>query len=225
MADPRRPKERNPSLEELVYFLQNPQVAGYMAPEGGDGVVLNPAPRLDMEKQAVYDNETLRHTFRKEPTNVKLTPEQTAMLDETSYRNASDQNRAATIMARLMSGDPSGGKPSFEQDAEMWNRRNPLRKPGAISQALRPPVGKFDPEGSGYDYKTALRHDMEPEDGGHWGSVAPAPNVAPDAYQMLKGAGHDTWGKGVFGEAQRGSKVVKIGDRYYSVPNDHPVKR
>ena len=36
---------------------------------------------------------------------------------------------------------------------------------------------------------------------------------------MLKGAQHPTWGKAVEAETARGSKIVKHGDRYYSVPH------
>jgi hypothetical protein len=97
---------------------------------------------------------------------------------------------------------------------------------GAILQAL---MEKFDPEGKDYDYATAKKFGMGPksvgENVGHWGSVAPAPEIHPNASMMLKGAGHDTWSKGVFGEAIRGSKVVKIGDRYYSVPEDYPTNK
>lgn len=95
----------------------------------------------------------------------------------------------------------------------------------------------FNPEGLGYDYETAVRAGMTPyipsmvmeqsymsqlnpeekANIGHWGSVAPVPNT--DMYQMLKGASHETFPLGVAGEESRGYKVVKIGDKYYSVPN------
>ena len=96
---------------------------------------------------------------------------------------------------------------------------------------------QFNPEGKGYDYETAVRAGMTPyipnllmeqsymsqlspeeiKNIGHWGSVAPVPNT--DMYQMLKGAGHSTFPLGVAGEEERGYKVIKMGDRYYSVPN------
>ena len=95
---------------------------------------------------------------------------------------------------------------------------------------------EFNPEGKGYDYETAVRAGMTPyipnllmeqsymsqlspeeiENIGHYGSVAPVPNT--DMYQMLKGAGHSTFPLGVAGEEVRGYKVIKMGDRYYSVP-------
>lgn len=87
----------------------------------------------------------------------------------------------------------------------------------------------FDPEGSGYDYDTALRAGMKAdgtgENLGHWGSVAPASAEArkkyglpEDSYMLLKGRGHETWAKAVAAEEARGSEVRKFGDRYYSIP-------
>jgi hypothetical protein len=61
---------------------------------------------------------------------------------------------------------------------------------------------------------------------GNWGSVAPASEserklhgLPEDSYLMLKGAQHPTWHKAVEAEESRGSKIVKYGDRYYSVPS------
>jgi len=87
----------------------------------------------------------------------------------------------------------------------------------------------FNPEGAGYDYQTAMAYGMGPtgtgEDLGHWGSVAPTSDdermlrdLPRDAYVMLKGKAHETFDKAKAAEKERGSKVVKIGDRYYSIP-------
>jgi hypothetical protein len=87
----------------------------------------------------------------------------------------------------------------------------------------------FNPEGAGYDYQTAMAYGMGPtgtgEDLGHWGSVAPTSDdermlrdLPRDAYVMLKGKAHETFDKAEAAEKERGSKVVKIGDRYYSIP-------
>lgn len=87
----------------------------------------------------------------------------------------------------------------------------------------------FNPEGSGYDYQTAMAHGMGPtgtgEDLGHWGSVATTSDdermlrdLPRDAYVMLKGKAHETFNKAEASEKERGFKVVKIGDRYYSIP-------
>jgi hypothetical protein len=84
--------------------------------------------------------------------------------------------------------------------------------------------GSFNPQGSDYDYQTARAYGMG-QDGGNWGSVAPTSDderrlhgLPEDSYVMLKGAEHPTWGKAVEAEQERGSKIVKHGDRYYSVP-------
>jgi len=87
----------------------------------------------------------------------------------------------------------------------------------------------FNPEGAGYDYQTAMAYGMGPtgtgEDLGHWGSVAPTSDdermlrdLPRDAYVMLKGKAHETFDKAEQAEKERGSKIVKIGDRYYSIP-------
>lgn len=87
----------------------------------------------------------------------------------------------------------------------------------------------FDPEGSGYDMDRAVASGMKPQDVGdvvpHWGSVAPASpeerqqfGLPEDSYVLLKGRGHKTWNLAVEAEEARGSKVVKFGQRYFSVP-------
>lgn len=87
----------------------------------------------------------------------------------------------------------------------------------------------FNPEGADYDYQTAMAYGMGPtgtgEDLGHWGSVAPTSDdermlrdLPRDAYVMLKGKAHETFDKAEAAEKERGSKIVKIGDRYYSLP-------
>lgn len=89
----------------------------------------------------------------------------------------------------------------------------------------------FKPESDEYDYQTARAAGMGPtgtgENAGHWGSVARASDYArkqyglPDeSYVLLKGRNHETWDKAVKGEEERGFKVIKRGDRYYSVPGD-----
>jgi PcfJ-like protein len=87
----------------------------------------------------------------------------------------------------------------------------------------------FDPQGSDYDYQTALAHGMGPdgtgENQGHWGSVAPVSDdeqqkydLPEDSYVVLKGRSHPTFHKAEAAENERGSKIVQHGNRYYSVP-------
>jgi hypothetical protein len=100
------------------------------------------------------------------------------------------------------------------------------------NQKLAAALRQFDPSGSDYDYTTAIGAGMQPqqqdgENKGHWGSVAPTPmqyrmdyKLPEDSYMMLKGAAHPTFHMGVKGEEDRGYKVMKFGDRYFSVPAD-----
>lgn len=84
---------------------------------------------------------------------------------------------------------------------------------------------KFDPEGSDYDYETANAYKMQPKKKNeHWGSVAPtsdderiAHDLPENSYVILKGSKHPTFDKAVKAEEQRGAKIIKNGDRYYSV--------
>jgi hypothetical protein len=91
------------------------------------------------------------------------------------------------------------------------------------------PKLKFDPEGEGYDYDTAKAGGLGPdgtdENEGHWGSVTRASEddrkkfgLPEESYVILKGRKHETWDKAEESEGARGSKIVKHGERYYSVP-------
>lgn len=95
----------------------------------------------------------------------------------------------------------------------------------AYNELRRP----FDPEGSDYDYTTAKAAGMGPDgtgdNEGHWGSVTQTSrelrakyNLPEESYIVLKGRAHPTWSYAVEGEAERGFKIKKYGDRYFSVP-------
>ena len=112
-------------------------------------------------------------------------------------------------------------------DVGLLFERTPVKK--AIEEKASGGRVGFNPEGSDYDYQTALAYGMGPtgtgEDLGHWGSVAPTSDdermlkdLPRDSYVMLKGKAHETFNKAEASEKERGSKVVKIGDRYYSIP-------
>ncbi len=70
----------------------------------------------------------------------------------------------------------------------------------------------FDPEGSGYDYQTAKKFNIEPDSSGHWQSREPITG------QILKGKKHKTFHKTVKGELDAGYiiKKNKHDKRYYS---------
>jgi len=73
-------------------------------------------------------------------------------------------------------------------------------------------MADFDPEGSGYDYKTAIKDRVLPKRG-HWSSRNPKTG------QILKGRKHRTHKKTVKGEKKAGYRIIKGKDgKYYSVP-------
>jgi hypothetical protein len=101
----------------------------------------------------------------------------------------------------------------------MSNKKKHFQTGGAV----------FNPQGDDYDYQTALAHGMGPtgtgENQGHWGSVAQTSDderqlhdLPKDSYVILKGKSHPTFYKAESAEEERGFKIVKHGDRYYSVP-------
>ena len=98
-----------------------------------------------------------------------------------------------------------------------------------------PAKRKFQPEGTGYDYASAKAAGMGPDgtgiDKGHWGSVTLASdavrqkyNLPDESYMVLKGRSHETFFKAVLGEQARGFKVIKRGNRYFSVPKSFSGK-
>lgn len=69
---------------------------------------------------------------------------------------------------------------------------------------------RFDPEGEGYDYDTAIASGDKPNQEGHWSSLDPRSGM------VLKGRKHKTWNLMEEEEAKLGNRIVKRGDRYYS---------
>ena len=115
-------KERKPYQSELDYFKKNPNVGG-MATEDG-AYIMNPFSSLSQnEKEAVVLNEKARVFMRSGAArpSFEITPEQ-----RKKFRNYSkdDQDIRETIAARILSGDPSAGKPTTEQVE--WVNKNLL---------------------------------------------------------------------------------------------------
>ena len=73
-----------------------------------------------------------------------------------------------------------------------------------------PEFEKFDPEGEGYDYDSAIAAGIEPDDTGHWQSRVPETGL------LLKGRKHKTWHLTEKGEAEAGYEIYKKDGRYYS---------
>ena len=143
--------------------------------------------------------------------------------------------------AELRPGDPRSAAPDPAVEQMRRNRPKPPTRndePGGGDNGDENYGGggeAFNPEGRGYDYNAARSAGMGPDgtgqNKGHWGSVREATDAErkrhglPDeAYLILKGRNHETWDKAVQGEAERGFKIVKRGDRYWSVPKDWEPK-
>ena len=97
-------------------------------------------------------------------------------------------------------------------------------KPGAFERFI-PPGGlgpdvatyapqavPFDPEGPGYDYESAKRAGLGPDQTGHWPSRDPATGL------ILKGRNHPTFKLTEQGETDAGHEIKKTDGRYYSQP-------
>lgn len=70
---------------------------------------------------------------------------------------------------------------------------------------------KFNPEGSGYDYKSAFSANMKRDETGHMGSRNPITG------QILKGRKHPTFSKTIEGESKAGYEIYKGDDgKYFS---------
>jgi hypothetical protein len=99
---------------EEEYFKANPHVTGMAADD--DKIIMNPFSKLkDNERQAVMLNEAARVHMRNkliDAPNFELTPTQTEKFG--SYSKDPNDIRQ-TIAARILSGDPSAGDATPEQ--------------------------------------------------------------------------------------------------------------
>ena len=117
---------------EEEYFKKNPHIAGMAAED--NRIIMNPHSKLsDVEKQAVMLNEAARvhmRTGNMAPPRFTLTPEQEQAFS--SY-SADPLDRASTVAARILSGDPSALKPTPEQQDYVQQ----LRKFMGVTDAAR----------------------------------------------------------------------------------------
>ena len=171
-----------------------------------------------------YTSQTQAMTTGK-PTPAVQTPPAEPVAPTTS----TDFTGAASIPAAAQAN-----MDAMRIEEEKANAAKPAAPPAAAQVTSNAPtdqskVVKFNPEGEGYDYETALKYGMGPdgtgENAGHWGSVAPASKedkqkykLPDESYVILKGRKHETWQKAVDGEQERGFEIRKFGDRYFSVP-------
>ena len=109
-------KRRKPYESEMKYFKDNPNVSGMAAED--DHVILNPYSKLSEEQQGVViKNESARVKIRQNPKlkpTFKLTKEQHEQFKGYSKKMQDIQD---TIAARIISGDPSAGVTTKEQQA------------------------------------------------------------------------------------------------------------
>lgn len=124
MATPFNPYDfgqvRVPEGLEEYFFAGNPNVAG-MADFGSNTVVLNPYSNLDKQgRDSVATNELSRLVMNERgyPMKFDVTPEQQSTFQGTVYGKPENQDQLRqTLIARIIAGDPSAGKPTTDQEA------------------------------------------------------------------------------------------------------------
>jgi hypothetical protein len=121
-----RIKQRQPYQSEGEFF-QRSGIPGYAADDGN--VVLNPNPPEGVNMDAVRLNESGRVMMRSGDMprpSYALTPEQEAAF---SGYSPDPQDQRETIAARILSGDPSAGASTPEQQFYVEQLRDRLRAP------------------------------------------------------------------------------------------------
>jgi GH24 family phage-related lysozyme (muramidase) len=114
--------------------------------------------------------------------------------------------------------------------SDVVSKLNPVSSAKAADQPPRKPEstagrGSFDSEGTGFDQTTADNTGMKRDKEGHLGSVTDTTaaerkqfNLPKDSSLVLKGKNHKTFHLAVKAEAERDHAIVKLGERYYSIP-------
>lgn len=95
---------------------------------------------------------------------------------------------------------------SETQKDSAYNTTKPIRPNIPMMTTYR-----FNPEGESYDYETAKKYGIEPDETGHY------PSRVPETGQLLKGKNHPTFNKTIEGEKKAGYEIYKGDDeKYYS---------
>ena len=237
---------RKPGVSERLWFSKHRDTAG-MATEDGK-IILNPYSNLDKpQRQLVIKNEASRLWLRENNIvpDFELTPEQKQSFTNTPYANDEGALKQS-VLGRIISGDPSALNVTPRQAEWADWLDNRMKQAGGD-------LGGFDPEGSGYDEKTAEHYIKnyplnipkpkkyqgdyvsQPDDESYqswvWHPelddyVKHSGSLDPRTGMVLKGKQHKTWGLMEEAEKRRGSQIIKKGNRYYSVPlNNNPEQR
>jgi hypothetical protein len=110
-------KIRKPTFSEQVFFVTNPDTPGMAAEDGK--IVMNPASKLlPHERQALARNEAARLFMfeNKISPEFDVTPEQAQSFRGGPYDGpGNEQYMRQTIVARILSGDPSAKNFTPEQ--------------------------------------------------------------------------------------------------------------
>jgi hypothetical protein len=118
---------RDPYQWEMDYFRANPNVAGMAAVDRA--ITFNPFTGLSQQQQgAVGLNEAYR-LFMNDigfKPDFHVTDEQRKFFDGTAYANSPEAMRQ-TILSRILSGDSSAGRYTFEQDSLARDLQNQAR--------------------------------------------------------------------------------------------------
>lgn len=209
--------------------------AASKAPEMG---VFNANKRL-------YDPQNRIALWKAKRANMQGQRQQSADLDaytpigEEYYKRKKKSGLGRVISKVMRYGDPFNvtglgplGNLSDGLRSPYKGSKRPAQGPGnplapVISgMADGGPVGRFDPEGDGYDYETAEKHGMLPKEGEHGYSRE------PETGQVLKGRRHDTFHKAIREDRKLGYSIAKHPDgKYYSTrdaeggPTDGELRR
>ena len=169
-----------------------------------------------MSKEQAYINWGDKHANRKIINGVH--DQKTAGEDHRAfarnYVNEKPVMGIPTLLAAIPAwnlakkvGNLSGSKPSLHMMSEAYKGMGE----GLLDNLLPDRQVKFDPEGDGYDYDTAKKYGIKPDETGHWASRV------PQTGQLLKGKKHQTFHKTVQSEEDAGYVIDKGADgRYYS---------
>jgi hypothetical protein len=201
---------------EADFFRENPHVAG-MATED-KRVIINPQAHPDVDTDMVKLNEAARLFMRhgEHRPGFEITPEQGAAL---SGYSENPQDIRDTLAARLMTGDPSGGRATPDQTAYVSALANSLKnwqsgsggepREDDFQKGIRGtewfsefvkqygeepdlrPMSDDPAKGPNYDYRKAWAEGVRPVRDPHDNGRFHWSSAAPSG-KMLKSANHPT---------------------------------